>query len=722
MVVNSRPLKRARTRVEARDFAGFPPAGDGGAAGTFREAVRGFLARYARLLPLPSIFSPAAAAAPPHLLTWRVSLRVGEEGDEEGGGGAVELNVVEEDVLRSRSVYCDQCRVVGWSGHPVCGKRYHFIIENDNNQVCGKRHSCCLRCGTPTVAGESRWEEQAPCLLCNFDMDGEELEECGYMHLDDNTHLLHAVVHANGYGHLLRVNGREGGSRCLTGRDIMSFWDRLCKVLHVRKVTVMDISKKHGMEYRLLHAITSGHPWYGEWGYKFGAGSFALTSDTYQEAVNTLSGIQLALYFSHRQPIRTPLQNTIALYWALSDRQLVTVRDLFRFIMHLLHQARKKNETSKPTTDEHKEVASNVLCKWTKEDIDRAETAMLKVLRVVQPGQWVSWRALRGAASKAVDSQELLDYSLRGLGGKLMDDGHFIAVRCNAETSAIEYRLEDNSNQSVDAAAFGPSVDHLLHDLKFLYNALLNPETMLASQPEVIGASSHSAAAKILDCKQFIKHYDQHTPRAPLNPFLLSVRCSIELLDHPKDYTAPPVELVLLPASATLAELKIQATRAFQETYLMFQSFQVEQLPDFPNFSDTTLVKHVLGSSQLVRVRGRCTGDNRRIVQFRMERGLENWTVDCTCGAKDDDGERMLACDVCGVWQHTRCSGISDFDDVPEKFICRKCASPRRGKGRGGGGGNGGSRMDVSAAGRCKDEIGSSVGGAGKFGRMATVG
>ena len=72
------------------------------------------------------------------------------------------------------------------------------------------------------------------CLLCNFDMEGEELEECGYLHLDDSSHLLHAVVHANGYGHLLRVNGREGGSRHLTGRDIMSFWDRLCKVLHVR--------------------------------------------------------------------------------------------------------------------------------------------------------------------------------------------------------------------------------------------------------------------------------------------------------------------------------------------------------------------------------------------------------------------------------------------------------------------------------------------------------
>lgn len=111
MVVNGRPLKRARARVEARDFAGFPAAVSGGAAGTFREAVRGFLARHARLLPLPSIFSPSAAAAPPHLLIWRVSLTVGEEGED--GGGRVELNVVEEDVLRSRSVYCDQCRVVG---------------------------------------------------------------------------------------------------------------------------------------------------------------------------------------------------------------------------------------------------------------------------------------------------------------------------------------------------------------------------------------------------------------------------------------------------------------------------------------------------------------------------------------------------------------------------------------------------------------------------------
>jgi hypothetical protein len=54
-------------------------------------------------------------------------------------------------------------------------------------------------------------------------MDGEEVEECAYLHLDDSSDLLHAVVHANGYGHLLRVNGREGGSRFLTGRERFSF-------------------------------------------------------------------------------------------------------------------------------------------------------------------------------------------------------------------------------------------------------------------------------------------------------------------------------------------------------------------------------------------------------------------------------------------------------------------------------------------------------------------
>lgn len=40
-----------------------------------------------------------------------------------------------------------------------------------------------------------------------------------------------------------------------------------------RKVIVIDVSKKYGMEYCLIRSITMGHPWYGECGYQFGFGS-----------------------------------------------------------------------------------------------------------------------------------------------------------------------------------------------------------------------------------------------------------------------------------------------------------------------------------------------------------------------------------------------------------------------------------------------------------------
>jgi hypothetical protein len=36
-----------------------------------------------------------------------------ESGGGEAGSAVVSLDVVEEDVARSRTVYCDQCRVVG---------------------------------------------------------------------------------------------------------------------------------------------------------------------------------------------------------------------------------------------------------------------------------------------------------------------------------------------------------------------------------------------------------------------------------------------------------------------------------------------------------------------------------------------------------------------------------------------------------------------------------
>jgi hypothetical protein len=118
MVVNGRPIKRMKRRVTADlyNFLSFPSSPSSSSSssspppprGPFRSNIRSFLTEHALLPPPSSLF--------PHLLTWQISFQVGDLvgcGGAEAGGGVVSLDVVEEDVARSRSVYCDQCRVVG---------------------------------------------------------------------------------------------------------------------------------------------------------------------------------------------------------------------------------------------------------------------------------------------------------------------------------------------------------------------------------------------------------------------------------------------------------------------------------------------------------------------------------------------------------------------------------------------------------------------------------
>jgi ferredoxin-thioredoxin reductase catalytic subunit len=74
----------------------------------------------------------------------------------------------------------------------------------------------------------------------------------------------------------------------------------------------------------------------------------------------------------------------------------------------------------------------------------------------------------------------------------------------------------------------------------------------------------------------------------------------------------------------------------------------------------------LIGPESVVTVQGQCYGD---MSKYRAERSTQVWTVNCPCGTKEDDGERMTACDYCEVWQHTRCVGISDTEDVPTEYV-----------------------------------------------------
>ncbi|PQP95468.1 PHD finger protein [Prunus yedoensis var. nudiflora] len=643
MVVNERPPKRMKRRITAdlNDFFTFPSESvSANHVGPFRTCVRDFISKHALLPPPSSLF--------PHLMTWQVLFRVGDLHDPHASSSSstdaavVCLDIVEEDVARSRSVYCDHCRVVGWSGHPVCWKRYHFIIKADGNSI-GGYHKPCMCCGDVVHIYESK------CKSCNLDASTNDVEDWVYNQLENTTHLLHGVVHSNGFGHLLRVNGREGGSRVLSGCHIMDFWDRLCKSLRVRMVSVMDVSKKYGLEYRLLHSIIKGHPWYGDWGYEFAAGSFALTRDSYKLAIETLSSVPLSIFLSQGRKLGSRIHDIILRYKSLSEHELENMRDLFGVLISLVHDAHKcSSRVDDVVSKKQRASTSEVLCTWNS-DIECVEEAMLKVLRAVSGSNWVSGRNLKGAVYK-VAPPELLDYCLRELGGKMVADGMVVCSRLEAG-SASSKGSTACTGSSISSRL---SEETILLDMRCLYEAMLQPQTMMKNVPQSV------------------------------------------LTDESEEYASinPPPELIVL-SNATVSDLKIAASKAFQDVYLILKRFKAEELLDYGSVDESTQIKHLLGSTESVRVRGRC---NAKSVwsKYMMERGIERWTVDCSCGAKDDDGERMFTCDVCGVWRHTKCSGIADSESVPAKFVCDRCKS---------------SVFLAKSGGPCKDEIVANVAG-----------
>lgn len=63
--------------------------------------------------------------------------------------------------------------------------------------------------------------------------------------------------------------------------------------------------------------------------------------------------------------------------------------------------------------------------------------------------------------------------------------------------------------------------------------------------------------------------------------------------------------------------------------------------------------------------------------ELKYESGVDNWTVRCKCVAQYDDGERIVACDICEIWHHSRCSGIEDAEALPPLFLCSHRAIAR---------------------------------------------
>ncbi|XP_057849944.2 PHD finger protein MALE MEIOCYTE DEATH 1-like [Cryptomeria japonica] len=600
--------------------------------GAFRNNVRKFLEEFAEKKDTNVEGMPL----------WSILLR------EDSQFAQIPLFVIEESLQNSLHPHCDHCRCIGWSHHLVSSQRYHFII--------------------PAAVSEI------------FKIE---------------THLLHGMIHSNGFGHLLCINGREAGSKYVSGRDIMDLWDRICAMLRARKISLEDVAKKRSMEFRLLHSIAYGESWCGRWGFEFGHGSFGVTQQMYSKAIEALRGMPLTLMLQQSEErVEAEVANITNTYHRMSGQTLQTLGDLFRFMLELKARLPLQNNNNNSTSSTEKAIEGPVIlssisedelpCRWSIKRLELATQVIVEALKKCDKRK-MARQDVRDAARLYIGDTGLLDFVLKSLGNRVVG-GYIVRRAVNPDTKVLEYTLQDVN----DAFLFpSPSPSHsheedacvsdtdpfsdvtrsqVCRDIVYLYTHVLDRDP--SSNP------GSTAARIILDTKHFIKDYRGETTRKAANTEfvldddeMLRVMCSLHVADDVAQRPSPPPELVLLPPHATIGDLKREAEEALRDTYYALSGFHVDSILNLCG-DDEDLLFGAIESGSIVIIRG--TGIDRND-DLLYEGGSDDWIVECPCGARDDDGERMIACDMCEVWQHTRCAGISDVDVVPQLFLCNRC-------------------------------------------------
>lgn len=140
----------------------------------------------------------------------------------------------------------------------MCNRRYHFIIPGlpdlaDPLQL-------------PTIveakfAGMAVSDFKSPVASAEGEAENPFSIAAGVF--ESKYHNLHGTLHANGFGHLQRMNARlaDDPKASLSGQQLMTIWDSLCVLLAVRDVSVEDVSNKGGMLLRTLHPLAHGSTW-----------------------------------------------------------------------------------------------------------------------------------------------------------------------------------------------------------------------------------------------------------------------------------------------------------------------------------------------------------------------------------------------------------------------------------------------------------------------------
>lgn len=311
--------------------------------------------------------------------------------------------------------------------------------------------------------------------------------------------------------------------------------------------------------------------------------------------------------------------------------------------------------------------------------------------------RWMSRQEVRDSARAYIGDTGLLDFVLKSLGNHIV--GNYLVRRCfNPVTKVLEYCLEDISNVNFLHQDQGFSSDdsisvkarykisriQLSKDLFYLYKHIFKePNSIIHSG---IITTISLASKIILDSKYLIKEYYKKLPYK--FEIGLGDRCKLyctiaftSICGVERKKVVAPYERITLGNKATFQDLTIEVEKCFKDIYWGLRDFMVQTIVNMNVLnvrkqSDDSVFRVLKASSELV-FEGNTINyrSGRNMIQENIFEGSyqNNICIDCLCGAKVDDGERMVSCDICEVWQHTRCVQISNSEAIPSIFLCSRC-------------------------------------------------
>lgn len=363
------------------------------------------------------------------------------------------------------------------------------------------------------------------------------------------------------------------------------------------------------------------------------------------------------------------IERIISMYRDWCEARLRTFQDLLRFMLTIKSRVIKKSimaasahlascsSSAKTVEDDisvklFSTVASSKLkdSRWTQSRLEGTAKQIMTVLKEKKASNsFADGRIPKGvvfdAARPKVGDTGRLNTVLKWLDNVVVEN-QIIRRVVNPTTRKFEYTI-DEVGEKVSKEEKWVSI--VYNDVLFLYQNVL----MEYPCSEIV----KSATRTILDSRHFIKVW----PLGDEEDHALTFFC---ILDDDKSEAGVTVQL---EEHAEVLHLKCGVVDAFLGTY------DIPHVPDFQIVGLEGLNKEEVLSGK-VKSGAELTVRSEGLVDLLKRHGdFKKRDVTCKCGAREDDGERLMQCICCDSWQHRRCKNIEDTEVDPLAYLCASC-------------------------------------------------